>query len=62
LPAKVTTHSCCPGQDIFIVVSWVSQRQEGDLNTATPHLLYTLSFLCLTDLWSSRCWPGWCTV
>lgn len=49
LTARVTTLSYCPGQDIFIVVSYTSQRQE-DLKTAIPHLVYTPTFLSLTDL------------
>lgn len=38
------------GQDVFIAVGCTSQRQEGDLNPAIPHVLYTPAFLSLTDL------------
>lgn len=38
------------GQDAFIAVSCTSQRQEGDLKPAIPHVLHTPAFLSLTDL------------
>lgn len=38
------------GQDVFIAVACISQRQEGDLKPGIPHILYTPAFLSLTDL------------